>query len=91
MHISAFVHPTAVIIGNVKIGKQVFVGPDAVIRADEPKSSIFIGANCNVQDRVIVHALQNTSVYVDNNSSLSHGCIVHGPCKIGKKCSCLCS
>ncbi len=83
---SAFIHPTAIIIGNVKIGKKVFVGPGAVIRADEPKSSIFIGDNCNVQDRVVVHALQNSSVYVDDNTSLSHGCIVHGPCKIGKNC-----
>ncbi|MFH1258897.1 MAG: DapH/DapD/GlmU-related protein [Elusimicrobiota bacterium] len=83
---SAFIHPTAVIIGKVKIGKKVFVGPGAVIRADEPKSSIFIGDNCNVQDRVVVHALQNSSVYVDDNTSLSHSCIVHGPCKIAKNC-----
>lgn len=83
---SAFIHPTAVIIGKVKIGKKVFVGPGAVIRADEPKSSIFIGDNCNIQDRAIVHALLNTSVYVDDHTSLSHGCVVHGPCKIGKNC-----
>jgi len=83
---SAFIHPTAVIIGNVRIGKNVFVGPWAVIRADEPETSIVIGDNCNVQDRVIVHALQHTSVSVADGASLSHGCIVHGPAKIGKKC-----
>ena len=86
IHSSAFIHPTAVVIGNVKIAKKVFVGPGAVIRADEHKSSIFIGDNCNVQDRVIIHALGNSSVFIDKSSSLSHGCIVHGPCVIGKKC-----
>lgn len=86
IHSSSFIHSTANIIGNVKIGKNVFVGPLAVIRADEPKSSIVIGDNCNVQDRVIVHALQNTAVCVEEGSSLSHGCIIHGPCKIGRKC-----
>jgi carbonic anhydrase len=86
IHGSAFIHPTAVIIGNVRIGKNVFVGPCAVIRADEPKTSIVIGDNCNVQDRVVVHALQNSAVLVGEETSLSHGCIVHGPVKIGKKC-----
>ncbi len=33
---TAFVHPSAVVIGNVQIGAKVFVGPNAVIRADEP-------------------------------------------------------
>lgn len=80
---SAYVHATAVIIGNVKIGKNVFVGPGAVLRADEPESQIVIGDDCNVQDRVVVHALQGSTVSVRLGSSLSHGCIVHGPCEVG--------
>lgn len=80
---SAYVDPTAVIIGKVSIGKDVFIGPYAIIRADEPDSEIVIGDGCNVQDRVVVHALQGTVVSVDQDASLSHGCIVHGPCRIG--------
>ncbi|MBU0478720.1 carbonate dehydratase [bacterium] len=83
---SAYIDPTAVIIGKVNIGRNVFVGPTAVIRADEPDSSIIVKDNCNVQDRVIIHALENTSVLIEENTSLAHGCIIHGPCTIGKNC-----
>ncbi|MBU1895006.1 MAG: carbonate dehydratase [Candidatus Omnitrophica bacterium] len=83
---TSYVDPTAVIIGNISIEKNVFVGPGAVIRADELGSSVDIKDNCNVQDRVIVHALESSSVTVRENTSLSHGCIVHGPCIISKNC-----
>lgn len=83
---TAYIDPAATIIGNVKIGKNVFVGPGAVIRADEPNSSITVKDNCNIQDRVIIHALENSSVLIDKNTSLAHGCIIHGPCKIGRNC-----
>jgi carbonic anhydrase len=83
---SAYIDKTAVIVGRVKIGKNVFIGPGAVIRADEPKSTIIIRDNCNIQDRVIIHALENSSVDIGENTSLAHGCIVHGPCKIGRNC-----
>lgn len=80
---SAYVDSTALIIGKVGVGRNVFIGPYAVIRADEPGSEIVIGDDCNVQDRVVVHALQGTIVSIAQETSLSHGCIVHGPCRIG--------
>jgi len=83
---TAYIDPSATIIGNTKIGKNVFVGPQAVIRADEPDSSILIEDNCNIQDRVVIHALRDTSVLIENNTSLAHSCMIHGPCKIGKNC-----
>jgi len=83
---SAYIDSTAVIIGKVSVGKHVFVGPGAVIRADEPGSSIAIKDNCNIQDRVIIHALDDSSVLIEENTSLAHGCIVHGPSRIGKNC-----
>ena len=86
IHDGAYIDPTAVIIGAVKIGNDVFIGPGAVIRADEPGSSIIIKDNCNIQDRVIIHALEDSFVLIEENTSLAHGCIVHGPCKIGKSC-----
>ncbi|PXF59847.1 MAG: carbonate dehydratase [Candidatus Methanogaster sp.] len=83
---SAWISKTAVIVGNVVIGDNVFVAPNAVIRADEPGSSIAIGSNCNVQDTVVIHALSDSEVVVGINTSLAHGCIVHGPCRIGEGC-----
>jgi len=83
---TAYIDPTAVIIGKVKIGRNVFIGPQAVIRADEPNSSIIIKDNCNIQDSAVIHALENASVLIEENTSLAHGCIIHGPCKIGRNC-----
>ena len=83
---TAYIDPTAIIIGKVKIGKNVYIGPGVIIRADEPDSSIVIGDNCNVQDKAVIHALERTSVEAGERTSLAHGCIVHGPCKIGKGC-----
>jgi carbonic anhydrase/acetyltransferase-like protein (isoleucine patch superfamily) len=73
-----------VIVGKVKIGRDVFVGPGAVIRADEPGSSIVVEDNCNIQDKVVIHSLEGSSVRIGEDTSLTHGCIIHGPCKIGK-------
>lgn len=83
---TSYVHGSAVVIGRVIIGKRVFIGPGAIIRADEAESSIIIKDNCNIQDRVVIHVLENSSVYIEENTSLTHGCIIHGPCKIGKNC-----
>lgn len=86
IHKTSYIDPSAVIIGKVMIGKNVFVAPGAVIRSDEPESFIRIGNNCNIQDRAIIHALRNTSVTIGQDTSLSHGCIIHGPCLAGKGC-----
>ncbi|MFH1856902.1 MAG: carbonate dehydratase [Candidatus Omnitrophota bacterium] len=83
---SVYIDSAARIIGKVSIGRNVFVGPGAVIRADEPGSLIAISNNCNVQDRVIIHALKDSSVLIKESTSLSHGCIIHGPCEIDRNC-----
>ena len=83
---SAWISETEVIVGNVTIKEDVFVGPNAVIRADEPGSSILIESRCNVQDNVVVHGLSGSEVVIGSSSSLAHGCIVHGPCRIGEGC-----
>jgi len=88
---TAYVAPTAQIIGRIRIGPGTFVGPVAVLRADEADVDgmvhpILIGPDSNVQDGVIVHALKGTCVVVGRASSLSHGAIVHGPAQIGTGC-----
>ena len=80
---SAYVSESAVIIGNVEIGENVFIAPNTTIRADEPGSHIIIGNGCNIQDNVVIHALKNSKALVGNRSTIAHGCIVHGPCNIG--------
>ncbi len=82
---SAWISETAIIIGDVTIGDNVYVAHNAVIRADEPGSSIVIEDNCNVQDNVIIHGLSNSRVTIGKNTSLAHACIIHGPCVIGEK------
>lgn len=74
------------ITGNVIIREQVFIAPHSSIRADEPGSLVIIGNGCNIQDNVIIHALTNTKVVIGDYSSLSHGCIVHGPIEVGRNC-----
>ncbi|MHC1742469.1 MAG: carbonate dehydratase [Syntrophobacteraceae bacterium] len=88
---SAYVHPTAVVIGNVQIGARVFVGPNAVIRADEPcgrgkVEAIVVESEVNIQDGVIIHALGGSPVRIARGASLAHGAVVHGPCEVGEEC-----
>lgn len=88
---TAYVHRSAVVIGNIRIGRKVYVGPCAVIRADEPAPNgtvvpITIGAEANVQDGVILHALGGTGVAIGSGTSLAHGAVIHGPSSIGAGC-----
>jgi len=88
---SAFVDPSAQILGNVHIGPEVYVGPLTVIRADEPGPDgkvhpVIIEGGSYVQDGVIVHAREGTSVRIGSSTNLAHGVIIHGPCTIGQGC-----
>jgi carbonic anhydrase/acetyltransferase-like protein (isoleucine patch superfamily) len=83
---TAFISDSAVIVGNVIIGEEVLVAPNATIRADEPGSRVVIGSGCNVQDNSVVHALTGSTAEVHVNSTLGHSCIIHGPCLIGRGC-----
>ncbi len=85
---SAFIDPTAIICGRVIIKDNVFVGPYAVIRADEIDANghmepITIGNNCNVQDGVVIHSVGGAAVTIGENCSIAHRSIIHGPCRIG--------
>ncbi|PKN35709.1 MAG: carbonic anhydrase [Deltaproteobacteria bacterium HGW-Deltaproteobacteria-19] len=54
---TAYVHPLAAVIGNVTLGKNVMVSPCAAVRGDEGQP-LFVGDNANVQDGVVIHALE---------------------------------
>lgn len=88
VHPSAFVDPTAILCGKVIVRENVFVGPYAVIRADEVDTegqmqAIVIGAHSNIQDGVVIHSKSGASVRIGERSSIAHRAIVHGPCEVG--------
>lgn len=73
---TTYVDKTAVIIGNVKIGKNCGIYPCAVIRADENKIEIDDGSN--VQDNCVIHCDEKHPVKIGKNVSLGHCAMVHG-------------
>jgi carbonic anhydrase/acetyltransferase-like protein (isoleucine patch superfamily) len=88
---SAFVHEQACVIGHVELGDHVHIAAGASVRADEG-SPFFIGANSNIQDGVVIHALKDKyvrvggdewAVYVGRHVSMAHDALVHGPCYVG--------
>lgn len=85
---TAFVDPTAIICGRVIIHENVFIGPYAVIRADEidengNMEAITIGAHSNIQDGVVIHSKSGGIVTIGERTSIAHRAIVHGPCEVG--------
>jgi len=88
---TAYISSTAAVIGEVEIGDKVYVGPSASIRGDEG-TPIYVGDETNVQDGVILHALlqkyvkvddKQYAIYVGNKVCCAHGAIIHGPCIVG--------
>ena len=78
---SSYIHPQANVTGNVEIGKNVYVGPGAVIRGDWGK--IVIENGCNIQENCVIHMFPGTTVYISEEAHLGHGCTIHGA-KIGR-------
>ena len=76
IHKSSFVHKTAVIIGNVRIGKSCGIFPYAVIRGDE--NSIEIGDGSNVQDCCVLHVDKDHKIKIGKNVTIGHSAMIHG-------------
>ncbi|KYK30640.1 MAG: gamma carbonic anhydrase family protein [Thermoplasmatales archaeon SG8-52-3] len=76
IHKTCFVAKTAVIIGNVKIGKNCGIYPGAVIRGDE--NSIVIEDGSNVQDCCVIHCDLDHSVKIGKNVTIGHCAMIHG-------------
>ncbi len=79
---SAFVHPTAVLIGDVIIGPRCFIGPGASLRGDIGR--LFVGAGVNIQDNCIVHCFPGKDVLIEVDGHIGHGAVLHG-CTIQRK------
>jgi len=76
IHPTAYIHPLAVVIGDVTLGARVSVWPTAVLRGDS--DSIEIGDESNVQDGTIVHADQGVPTKIGRRVAIGHRAIVHG-------------
>ncbi len=82
----AFVHPEATIIGNVVIGPQSTIWPQAVLRGDQ--SRIVIGARTSVQDGAIIHCTRELETIVGDDCTVGHlahleGCIIEDGALVG--------
>ena len=76
---SSYVHPSAILIGDVIIGRNCYIGPSACLRGDFGR--IVIGDGANVQDSCIMHGFPGTDTIVEENGHIGHGAILHG-CRI---------
>ena len=73
---SAYVHPTAVLIGDVLVGANCYVGPCASLRGDFGRIELQTGAN--VQDSCVVHSFPGADVVIEPNGHIGHGAVLHG-------------
>jgi phenylacetic acid degradation protein len=81
VHESAFVHAAASVIGNVVIGRDVYVGPGAALRGDW--GGIEIEDGCNVQEGCVIHMFPGVTVVLEANAHMGHGAVIHGA-RIGR-------
>ena len=76
IHPTAFIHPAAIVLGDVTLGARVSVWPTAVIRGDSDR--IVIGDDSNVQDGTIVHVDHGIPTIIGKRVAIGHRAIVHG-------------
>ncbi|MFN8583404.1 MAG: transferase hexapeptide repeat family protein [Gemmatimonadaceae bacterium] len=81
IHETAFIHPNAVITGNVIIGRDVYVGPGAALRGDW--GGIEVADGCNIQENCTVHMFPGITVVLEEAAHIGHGAVIHGA-RIGR-------
>ncbi len=77
----AWVHPSAVLIGDVIVGPRCYVGAGAVMRGDFGRFVLEAGAN--LQDNCVVHSLPDFDTVMEADAHIGHGAVIHG-CRIGR-------
>jgi phenylacetic acid degradation protein len=79
---TAFVHPAAVLIGDVVVGPGCYVAPGASLRGDFGR--ILLKRGANVQDNCVAHCFAGRETIVGENASIGHGALLHG-CSVGDR------
>lgn len=72
---TAYVHPSAVLIGDVVVGPRCYVGPCASLRGDFGRIVLEEGAN--LQDNCCIHGFPDDDTVVEVNGHIGHGAILH--------------
>jgi len=75
VHPDAYVHPSAVLIGDVHVGPGVYIGPGASLRGDFGR--LVIEAGANIQDGCIVHGFPESDTVIEADGHIGHGAIIH--------------
>src|SRR3546814_8592033 len=78
---SAYVHPSAVLIGDVIVGAGVYVGAVPFLRGDFGR--IVLREGSNVQESCVIHGVAENDTVVDIDGHIGHGAILHG-CAVGR-------
>ena len=73
---TAFVHPSAVLIGDVIVGPGAYIGPCASLRGDFGRLEVRAGAN--LQDSCTMHGFPGTDTIVEEDGHIGHGAVLHG-------------
>jgi phenylacetic acid degradation protein len=73
---AAFVHPLAVLIGDVWVAEGCYVAPGASLRGDFGR--IILGAGSNVQDNCVLHSFPGKDVVLERDAHVGHGAVLHG-------------
>jgi len=73
---SAFVHPSAVLIGDVIVGARAYIGPAACLRGDFGR--IVVEAGANIQDTCMLHGFPGKDTVVGADVTVGHGAVLHG-------------
>jgi phenylacetic acid degradation protein len=81
VHRSAYVHPSAVLIGDVIVGAGVYIGPSASLRGDFGRIVLEEGAN--LQDTCVAHGFPGKDTVVGRDANIGHGAVLHG-CVVGR-------
>lgn len=79
---TAFVAPTAVLVGNVVIEEEASIWYGAVLRADHGENGITIGRRSSVQDNAVIHVALQRGTTVGDDVTIGHGALLEG-CEIG--------
>ena len=78
---TAFVHPTATLIGDAVVGPRCYVGPGVSMRGDFGRVELRAGAN--LQDNCVMHTFPGRTALVEEDGHVGHGAILHG-CHVGR-------
>jgi phenylacetic acid degradation protein len=71
----SFVHPHAVLIGDVRLGHECLICPGVTIRVEF--GHVEIGNGSNIQDNSTIHVSPHKRVIIEENVMVAHGVILH--------------